>query len=49
MGELTSAKIAAAPGQKRSSKAFQAGCDAYASKLFSPRALLTKIREYVPA
>jgi two-component system cell cycle response regulator DivK len=26
-------------------KAFEAGCDAYVSKPFSPRALLTKIRE----
>jgi two-component system, cell cycle response regulator DivK len=30
-------------------KAFQAGCDAYVTKPFSPRALLAKIREYVPA
>ena len=29
-------------------KAFEAGCDAYVSKPFSPRKLLTKIREYVP-
>jgi len=26
-------------------KAFEAGCDAYVSKPFSPRALLAKIRE----
>ena len=29
-------------------KAFEAGCDAYVSKPFSPRKLLTKIREYLP-
>ena len=29
-------------------KAFEAGCDAYVSKPFSPCKLLTKIREYVP-
>ncbi|MBI3457340.1 MAG: response regulator [Candidatus Rokubacteria bacterium] len=29
-------------------KAFQAGCDAYVTKPFSPRALLAKIREYLP-
>jgi two-component system, cell cycle response regulator DivK len=29
-------------------KAFDAGCDAYVSKPFSPRALLAKIREFVP-
>lgn len=29
-------------------KAFEAGCDAYVTKPFSPRALLSKIREYVP-
>jgi two-component system, cell cycle response regulator DivK len=29
-------------------KAFEAGCDAYVSKPFSPRALLVKIREFVP-
>ena len=29
-------------------KAFEAGCDAYVSKPFSPRELLTKIREYLP-
>ena len=29
-------------------KAFEAGCDAYISKPFSPRALLAKIREYLP-
>ena len=29
-------------------KAFKAGCDAYVAKPFSPRALLAKIREYVP-
>ena len=29
-------------------KALEAGCDAYVSKPFSPRALLTKIREYLP-
>jgi two-component system, cell cycle response regulator DivK len=28
--------------------AFEAGCDAYVSKPFSPRALLAKIREFVP-
>jgi two-component system cell cycle response regulator DivK len=29
-------------------KAFEAGCDAYVSKPFSPRELLAKIREYIP-
>ena len=29
-------------------KAFEAGCDAYVSKPFSPRKLLAKIREYLP-
>jgi two-component system cell cycle response regulator DivK len=29
-------------------KAFEAGCDAYVTKPFSPRALLAKIREYAP-
>lgn len=29
-------------------KAFEAGCDAYVTKPFSPRALLAKIREYLP-
>jgi len=29
-------------------KAYEAGCDAYVTKPFSPRALLAKIREYVP-
>ncbi len=29
-------------------KAFEAGCDGYVSKPFSPRALLAKIREYLP-
>lgn len=29
-------------------KAFEAGCDAYFSKPFSPLKLLEKIREYVP-
>jgi two-component system cell cycle response regulator DivK len=29
-------------------KAREAGCDAYVSKPFSPRALLAKIREFVP-
>jgi two-component system, cell cycle response regulator DivK len=29
-------------------KAFEAGCDAYVSKPFSPRALLAKIREFAP-
>jgi two-component system cell cycle response regulator DivK len=29
-------------------KAFEAGCDAYVTKPFSPRALLTKIREFLP-
>lgn len=28
-------------------KAFDAGCDAYVSKPFSPRALLAKIREFI--
>ena len=28
-------------------KAFEAGCDAYIRKPFSPRALLVKIREYI--
>ena len=28
-------------------KAFDAGCDAYVSKPFSPRELLAKVREYV--
>jgi two-component system cell cycle response regulator DivK len=28
-------------------KAFEAGCDGYVSKPFSPRALLAKIREYL--
>ncbi|MEE9149094.1 MAG: response regulator [Candidatus Tectomicrobia bacterium] len=28
--------------------AFEAGCDGYVSKPFSPRALLAKIREYLP-
>jgi two-component system cell cycle response regulator DivK len=30
-------------------KAFAAGCDAYVTKPFSPRALLAKIREFVPS
>jgi two-component system cell cycle response regulator DivK len=30
-------------------KAYAAGCDAYVTKPFSPRALLAKIREYLPA
>jgi two-component system cell cycle response regulator DivK len=30
-------------------KAFAAGCDAYVTKPFSPRVLLAKIREYLPA
>jgi two-component system cell cycle response regulator DivK len=30
-------------------KAHAAGCDAYVAKPFSPRALLAKIREYLPA
>jgi two-component system, cell cycle response regulator DivK len=30
------------------SKARAAGCDAYVTKPYSPRALLAKIREYVP-
>ena len=30
-------------------KAFAAGCDAYVAKPFSPRALLAKIREFVPS
>ncbi len=29
-------------------KAFEAGCDAYVSKPFSPREILAKIREYLP-
>jgi len=29
-------------------KAFAAGCDAYVTKPFSPRALLAKIREHLP-
>jgi len=29
-------------------KAFEAGCDAYISKPFSPRVLLAKVREYLP-
>jgi len=29
-------------------KAFAAGCDDYVAKPFSPRALLAKVREYVP-
>ena len=29
-------------------KAFEAGCDAYVTKPFSPRELLAKIREYLP-
>ena len=29
-------------------KAFEAGCDAYMAKPFSPRKLLAKIREYLP-
>lgn len=29
-------------------KAFEAGCDAYVAKPFSPRELLAKIREYIP-
>jgi two-component system cell cycle response regulator DivK len=29
-------------------KAFEAGCDAYVSKPFSPRELLAKIREFLP-
>ena len=29
-------------------KAREAGCDAYVTKPFSPRALLAKVREYVP-
>jgi two-component system, cell cycle response regulator DivK len=28
-------------------KAFQAGCDAYMAKPFSPRELLAKVREYI--
>ena len=30
-------------------QALEAGCDAYVSQPFSPRALLAKIREYVPS
>ena len=29
-------------------KAVEAGCDGYVSKPFSPRALLAKVREYLP-
>jgi two-component system cell cycle response regulator DivK len=29
-------------------KAREAGCDAYVAKPYSPRALLAKIREYLP-
>jgi two-component system, cell cycle response regulator DivK len=29
-------------------KAFEAGCDAYVTKPFSPRQLLAKIKEYLP-
>jgi two-component system cell cycle response regulator DivK len=29
-------------------KAFEAGCNAYVSKPFSPRELLAKVREYLP-
>lgn len=29
-------------------KAFEAGCDAYVTKPFSPRKLLAKIRKYLP-
>lgn len=29
-------------------KAYEAGCDSYVSKPFSPRALLAKIREFIP-
>ena len=29
-------------------KAFEAGCDAYVAKPFSPRVLLGKIKEYLP-
>jgi two-component system cell cycle response regulator DivK len=29
-------------------KAFEAGCEAYVTKPFSPRQLLAKIREYLP-
>jgi two-component system cell cycle response regulator DivK len=29
-------------------QAFEAGCDAYVAKPFSPRALLAKVREYLP-
>jgi len=29
-------------------KAYEAGCNGYVAKPFSPRALLTKIREYLP-
>ena len=28
-------------------KAYEAGCDAYVAKPFSPRALLAKVREYI--
>jgi len=30
-------------------QAFAAGCDSYVAKPFSPRALLAKIREYLPS
>jgi len=29
-------------------KALEAGCDAYVAKPFSPRVILSKIREYLP-
>ena len=29
-------------------KAFEAGCDAYVTKPYSPRQLLAKVREYLP-
>ena len=30
-------------------QAFAAGCDSYVAKPFSPRALLAKVREYLPS
>ena len=30
-------------------KAYEAGCDGYVTKPFSPRQLLAKIREYLPS
>ena len=30
-------------------KAYEAGCDGYVTKPYSPRQLLAKVREYLPA